>query len=691
MTRGQRQRSFQPVSFGKYLLLEKIGSGGMAEIYRAKTFGAHGFEREYAVKKILPNRLDDREFIEMFVDEARLAAQLHHSNIVQVYDLGDVGNQCYIAMECVHGKDLLALLARCDSLNVKLPLKLVFLVVTEVLKGLDFAHKAKDRKGERLNLVHRDVSPCNVLLSYHGEVKLGDFGVAKASVQRNRTEAGMLKGKIGYMSPEQIGGERIDHRSDLFAAGVLLFELLTMRRLFTGQSDLEVMLKIRDGKLEEDLKDLHFLPEVIQRVAIKALAQNRQDRYQSAGEMLQDLIDVAYKYDIRFFEDDLGRFMRRAFAVELREWRDARSQDPGDASAFPDLESPQVARYRFREPNGAIVGPMPLETLLSILKHRFDEAGCTLSVDGGAWVTPSQEEEVVQRLQALRAEEVGLMRPAGRLRLSTQHRRARAHEPSRVFGPEELKDGREGLGGSLVDASFPQLLYELFSLKANGVLTVTLGEVHKSVSFEAGAPCYVASNKSNELLGNFLCDQGILNHAQLQLALERLSEFGGRLGDVLVDERLVPEVELFHYLSLQARQKLLDVFTWEKGDFVYDSTITPRAERYPLGINTLEILVQGVRTRTPLGLIRAHLAQYEGRPMRRLSRSAVDLRELGLTARELSLATSLRDGQTLQDALKQAERGREEELWRLLFLLRCTQFLTFEGAREAQVLVQGLP
>jgi hypothetical protein len=234
-------------------------------------------------------------------------------------------------------------------------------------------------------------------------------------------------------------------------------------------------------------------------------------------------------------------------------------------------------------------------------------------------------------------------------------------------------------------------LYELFSLKANGVLTVTLGEVHKSVSFEAGAPCYVASNKSNELLGNFLCDQGILNHAQLQLALERLSEFGGRLGDVLVDERLVPEVELFHYLSLQARQKLLDVFTWEKGDFVYDSTITPRAERYPLGINTLEILVQGVRTRTPLGLIRAHLAQYEGRPMRRLSRSAVDLRELGLTARELSLATSLRDGQTLQDALKQAERGREEELWRLLFLLRCTQFLTFEGAREAQVLVQGLP
>src|SRR5690554_5898023 len=158
--------------FGRYVLLEKIGAGGMAEIFRAKTFGAAGFEKEFAIKLILPSLVDDTEFVDMFINEAKIAVSLYHANVVQVFDLGELDNQYYIAMEFVHGKDLLDVLARCAELNIKIPLNLVLFIAMEMLKGLDFAHRAKDPYGDDLNIIHRDVSPSNILISYAGDVKV---------------------------------------------------------------------------------------------------------------------------------------------------------------------------------------------------------------------------------------------------------------------------------------------------------------------------------------------------------------------------------------------------------------------------------------------------------------------------------------------------------------------------------------
>ncbi len=677
------RKNFQPVSFGKYLLLEKIGSGGMAEIYRAKTFGSHGFEREYAIKKILPNLLDDHDFLAMFIDEARIAAQLQHHNIVQVFELGEMARQCFIAMECVHGKDLLELLARCDALSLRLPLKLALMIVMELLKGLDFAHRARGRKGNRLKIIHRDVSPCNVLLGYNGEVKLGDFGVAKATIQNGRTEVGMLKGKVGYMSPEQINGEKIDMRSDIFSCAVMLFEVLTMRRLFAGPNDLDVMLKIRDGNITDDVKELRFLPEPLQEIVIRGLARDRSTRYESAGEFHRDLLDFIFEHDVRMTEDDLARFMRRVFAREYQEWRNTRSQDPDDASRFPDLLSPQVARYRFREPNGAIVGPISLETLMSILRYRYDEVGCAVSVDQGPWYQPAEVDEIHQRMMKLRLHQ-GAMPGSHHLGMAPGRATGvTGRLGRRTASMVTLETHEDMIEGYLVDAPFPQLLFELYSRRASGLLTLSGEGFQKSVFVEDGSPGYVASNKSDELLGNFLCDHGVINPDQLQHALDRLSEFGGRLGDVLVSECMVPEVELFHYLSLQARQKLLEVFTWDEGAYAYEGGQLYKGESYPLGIHMIEIIVQGVRTRTPLARIKG---SFEGRldqPMRRLDRGNRTIRELGLTARELGVATSVADGCTIQDILDSFDKAtnvREEDVWRVLFLLRCTQVLGFEGS-----------
>ncbi|TXD34955.1 protein kinase [Lujinxingia vulgaris] len=319
--------------FGRYALLQKIGAGGMAEIYRAKTFGAAGFEKEFAIKLILPSLVDDTEFVEMFINEAKIAVSLYHANVVQVFDLGELDNQYYIAMEFVHGKDLLDVLARCAELNIKIPLNLVLFIAMEMLKGLDFAHRAKDPYGDDLNIIHRDVSPSNILISYAGDVKVGDFGVAKAAIQRNLTESGTLKGKVGYMSPEQVMGEEIDSRSDIFSACIVFVEALSMNRLFVGSSDLDVMLKVRDADVEASLEKMGPLPSDLVQIIRTGLARHREDRYQSAGEFYQALMDFCFQHSIKVSGNDLSNLMRRLFAREIEEEKSQRRSEPGGLAA----------------------------------------------------------------------------------------------------------------------------------------------------------------------------------------------------------------------------------------------------------------------------------------------------------------------------------------------------------------------
>src|SRR6185436_4489746 len=239
-----------PSQFGRYTLLERLAVGGMAEVFRAKISSSHGFEKILVIKRILPHLAADVTFVSMFIDEAKLTAQLTHPKVVQVLDFGDVGGQYFIALEYIDGADALALLRAAAQRRVRVPLPLVLFVVSEILDALDYAHTASDMEGRPMRLVHRDISPSNIFIARHGEVKLGDFGIAHADDRGGRTTTGTLKGKYGYMSPEQVVGAALDGRSDLFAVGIVLAEAFMGRRLFTAPNDLDVLLMVRDGRLD---------------------------------------------------------------------------------------------------------------------------------------------------------------------------------------------------------------------------------------------------------------------------------------------------------------------------------------------------------------------------------------------------------------------------------------------------------
>lgn len=374
-----------PQRFGKYLLLERIGRGGMAEVYRSKTFGTAGFVKECAIKKILTSLLDDEQFVRMFVDEAKLTAFLTHPNIVQVLDLGELDGQLFIAMEYVPGKDLLDMLARSARRGIRIPVELTLYIVMELLKGLDFAHKALDATGEPMNIVHRDVSPSNILLSYDGQVKVGDFGIAKSQMQSSKTEVGTQKGKTGYMSPEQVTGEPIDHRSDLFAAAVILFEMLTMTRLFKAKSDLDVMIKIRDGDIEADLERAARVSPGLAQIIRRGLQVEPDDRFQTAAQFLDHLRDYVQDRRIKVSAFALSEYITDLFQDKIEAEREQRRHDPTEQMVKEEVGRTDKTLFRYRDAAGAIHGPMAAPMLVELLESRARTALEALSLDGGPW------------------------------------------------------------------------------------------------------------------------------------------------------------------------------------------------------------------------------------------------------------------------------------------------------------------
>jgi serine/threonine-protein kinase len=282
-----------PRRLGRYTLFDHIGRGGMADIYLAEAETDLGGRRMVVIKEVLPAFADNGDFSEMLVSEAKLASQLSHANVVKVEYLGRENGSLYIAMEYVEGLDLREVLRRCARRKIALPIEFSLRIVIEALKGLSFAHRAKDDEGQHLGVVHRDVSPSNVLLSFEGEVKLCDFGIARANLVACELSEEAILGKAGYMSPEQARGDALDARADVFAAGIILWELLAGRRLYKaaeGESLLHVARRAERPALEpRGLIDEERLHAIIAR----ALAPARDDRYPTAAALLQDLEDYA--------------------------------------------------------------------------------------------------------------------------------------------------------------------------------------------------------------------------------------------------------------------------------------------------------------------------------------------------------------------------------------------------------------
>ena len=285
--------NFEPKQFGKYYLLDKLAVGGMAEIYKAKTFGVDGFEKLLAIKRILPHCAADKEFITMLIDEAKLSVLLSHANIVQVFDLGKVGDDYFIAMEFINGINLRDIIYKCRDDEKKIPVDVSAYIVSEICKGLDYAHRKTDQGNQPLHIVHRDISPQNVLISYEGEVKIVDFGIAKAAMNISHTMAGILKGKIAYMSPEQAeSSSKVTRESDVYSLGATLYHALTGRPPFEGASMVDILMAATMGE-RPPLTPLR--PELAPQIdawVVKSLAIEADERYSYVSSMWNDLIRI---------------------------------------------------------------------------------------------------------------------------------------------------------------------------------------------------------------------------------------------------------------------------------------------------------------------------------------------------------------------------------------------------------------
>ena len=336
---------FQPIQFGKYRLLDKIAVGGMAELYRAKLTGVQGFEKLIAIKKILPNLSDQDSLITSFIDEAKLAALLHHENIVQIYDFGNMGNEYFIAMEFLFGKDLRTIRKTANTREQPLDMGNILYIISRICAGLDYSHNLKDLQGKPLNIIHRDINPQNILVTYEGQVKIIDYGIAKAASQNNKTRENLIKGKLAYMSPEQANGQTIDHRSDIFSTGIILYELLADRRMFEGET-MHVLSLVREAHFDPPEEVVPDLPAELNQILHRALAKDPDERYQSASEMLADLEEFAFELSLRPNARSFAQYIKELFEEEFAEeelalWAKSKIYEAGETE--DENENSEVA------------------------------------------------------------------------------------------------------------------------------------------------------------------------------------------------------------------------------------------------------------------------------------------------------------------------------------------------------------
>ena len=320
---------------GHYQILKRLAVGGMAEIFLARSTAIKGFEKHVVLKRILPNHAQSDDFVTMFLDEARLAARLTHRNIGQVYDFGEQNGDYYLVMEYLHGQDVQSMLKSASKKQKSIPLKHVLNIVSNVAAGLQYAHDQVDSDGAPLHIVHRDVAPSNIIVTYDGAVKLVDFGIATAQTHNYETDAGLIKGKISYMSPEQIRGKELDGRTDIFTLGIVLYELTTMSRLFPigREHKLTVMRRIVQGKIPRPSRRVYPYPPRLEKIVMRALSVERSHRYQNAGELVEDIERFAKRQNLSLSPTELGRYVTQLTGYRPEPWRRVGNSDDGEADA----------------------------------------------------------------------------------------------------------------------------------------------------------------------------------------------------------------------------------------------------------------------------------------------------------------------------------------------------------------------
>jgi serine/threonine protein kinase len=357
----------------RYRPLFKLDSGGMAEVYVAEAESMAGFKKKVAIKRILPGLLKDERFVRMFLDEARLSLHLSHANIVSVFDIGKSSSTYFIVMEYVEGPNLKHLLQYLAKRRATMPVHLAVWVINEVLKGLDYAHNVRDPEtGKPFGIVHRDISPPNILFSWNGEVKLTDFGLAKASTQLESTDPGVVKGKFSYLSPEAANGAEVDARADIFAVGILCWELLTGQRLFLGETDYQTVEAVRRAEVPSINERNPDVPAELERIIRKALSRDMRARYQRASDFADDLLGFLFSRSLKVSTRELSELLD-----DLR--RSGQSRDEpmvGGSSFILKMINEEFTKFRSLDDDddSPTTGSQPLDTLMGGASPNYDPA-----------------------------------------------------------------------------------------------------------------------------------------------------------------------------------------------------------------------------------------------------------------------------------------------------------------------------
>ncbi|UQA55559.1 serine/threonine protein kinase [Polyangium aurulentum] len=359
-----RRSSLHDAAFGKYRLIASLGRGGMADVFLAVVMGPAGFSKLQVVKRLREELAEDREHLGMFLDEARLAARLNHPNVVQTFEVGEEKGEYYLAMEYLEGVPLNRIAARARKNPA--PEGVLLRILADTLAGLHYAHELTNYDGTPLNIVHRDASPHNIFVTYAGQAKLVDFGIAKAAMSSIDTRAGVLKGKITYMAPEQARVEPLDRRADVFVIGIVLWEMLTSCRMWSHQAELEVLQRLSEGDLPR-LRDFRRdVPAALEAICTRALAPDRKDRYATAAEMRNDILAYMDSAGLKVSSEDVGRYVSELFADKHKEIKSiieqqlAKLDAPAEEAAIPEIvQMPDAEPMSLRPAPPAAPGSKP--------------------------------------------------------------------------------------------------------------------------------------------------------------------------------------------------------------------------------------------------------------------------------------------------------------------------------------------
>ncbi|MEZ4327251.1 MAG: protein kinase [Polyangiales bacterium] len=562
-----------PTRIGPYIVERRLATGGMAEVFVATREGTRGFKKRVALKRILPQFASDPEFVELFVAEAQLAVRVSHPHVVQVFDFGEADGALFLAMELIEGTTVHRLL-NAAAAQGRVPLDVALHIVGQTAEALDFAHNLRNEQGESLHIVHRDVSPANILLTRTGHVKLTDFGIATAALRLPQTRSGQVRGKLGYMSPEQVVGQRVDSRSDVFTLATVFAELLLLAPLFRGHSDIEILLQIRDVNLTALTSSDRQIPSDVRELLVAALARLPRDRL-SAGAFAHRCTEIMRQRGMAHGPSRLAALIERLPISPIS------SSDPdhvpGDTNLFDTSEmemrtqvdaaravltSPEI--YRYVDADGNVRGPYSFPKLVQLVTSGKIDARTRISKDEADF-------DIITRLPEF-------------TRFVTS--------PALQWQLEELEQADQR--GPLGVTRLVPLFFEIYAERRTGVLHLFDERRRKKIYFVQGRPEYVASTESRELLGEYLVSHEHCLRMEVEMALALLPRYGGRIGDALVGLGILRPVELFRVIASQVRWRLLEAFRWRSGEWAFVPNLRSHEETFPLGIDPLELLRDAV-------------------------------------------------------------------------------------------------